>query len=46
MPEQKGEKLNAFVSRYMGSGEAKSLPDQKPRAAEAYSEFRRRKKRK
>ena len=46
MPEQKGERLNTFISRYLGSGEAKSLPDQKPRAAEAYNEFRRKKKRK
>jgi len=46
MPEpHKGEKLNTFVSRYMGSGEAqKSFPDQKQRAAVAYSEFRRKKK--
>lgn len=46
MPEpQKGEKLNSFVSRYMGSEHArKKFPDQKQRAAVAYSEFRNRKK--
>lgn len=43
----KGEKLNTFVSRYMGSSEAqKSFPDQKQRAAVAYSEYRRKKKKK
>jgi hypothetical protein len=39
------ESLSGFVSRFMGSGEArKSFPDQKQRAAVAYSEYRRRKK--
>lgn len=46
MPEpQKGETLSGFVGRYMSSGHArKSFPDQKQRAAVAYSEFRRKKK--
>jgi len=44
---ERGEKLSAFVARYMGSGEArKSFPSQKQRAAVAYSEYRRKKKRK
>jgi len=34
----KGEKKGAYVSRFMGSEEAqKSFPDQKQRAAVAYS---------
>ena len=42
---QKGESLSSFVSKYMGSGEArKDFPSQKQRAAVAYSEFRRAKK--
>ncbi len=41
---EKGEKLGDFVSRYMGSKEArKSFPDQKQRAAVAYSTYRRKK---
>lgn len=46
MPEPaRGEKLNTFVSRYMGSEEArKSFPKQSQRAAVAYSEYRHRKK--
>ncbi len=46
MPEpSKGESLSGFVGRYMGSQEArKSFPDQKQRAAVAYSEYRRKKK--
>jgi hypothetical protein len=43
---EKGESLQGFVSRYMGSKEAgKSFPKQSQRAAVAYSEFRRKKKR-
>ena len=43
---EKGESLQGFVSRYMGSKESrKSFPDQKQRAAVAYSEYRRKKKR-
>lgn len=40
MPEpQKGERLGAFVSKYMGSKEArKRFPKAKQRAAVAYSE--------
>ena len=46
MPEvQKGESLSNFVSKYMGSGQArKDFPSQKQRAAVAYSEFRQSKK--
>lgn len=46
MPDpKKGEPLNEFVSRYMGSKEArKSFPKQSQRAAVAYSEFKRKKK--
>jgi len=46
MPEpQKGESLSGFVSRYMGSKRArKDFPKQSQRAAVAYSEYRRRKK--
>lgn len=46
MPEpQSHEKLSSFVSRYMGSKKAnKDFPDQKQRAAVAYSEFREAKK--
>jgi hypothetical protein len=40
----KGEKMSSFISRYMGSKESrKSFPEQKQRAAVAYSEWRRRK---
>ena len=48
MPEvEKGESLNTFVSRYMGSKRSrKDFPDQKQRAAVAYSEFRQKKKKK
>ena len=48
MPEvEKGEKPSAFVSKYMGSKEAQhSFPKQKQRAAVAYSEYRRSKKKK
>lgn len=48
MPEpHKGEKLNHFVGRYMGSDHVReSFPDQKQRAAVAYSEYRRKKKKK
>lgn len=39
------ESLSGFVSRYMGSGEArKSFPDPKQRYAVARSEFKRKKK--
>lgn len=42
---EKGEKLSAFVKRYMGSSESrKSFPDSKQRAAVAYSEYRRKKR--
>ena len=46
MPEpQKGEPLNKFVSRYMGSKRAgKDFPNSKQRAAVAYSEYREAKK--
>jgi hypothetical protein len=46
MPEpQKGESLNDFMGKYMGSKEAKkSFPKMKQRAAVAYSEFRGKKK--
>jgi hypothetical protein len=46
MPEPSGsEKLSTFVSRYMGSKKAnKDFPDQKQRAAVAYSTFRQAKK--
>ena len=46
MPEvQKGEKLSSFISRYMGSKKAnKDFPDQKQRAAVAYSTYRQAKK--
>jgi hypothetical protein len=41
------EKLSAFVSRYMASGEArKSFPKQSQRAAMAYSEFKAKKRKK
>lgn len=44
MPE-KGESLSGYVSRFMGSKEArKSFPKQSQRAAVAYSEYKRRKK--
>lgn len=44
---EKGEKLSDFVSRYMGSKKSrKDFPDQKQRAAVAYSEFREAKKKK
>lgn len=37
----KGESQSHYVSRFMGSGEARqSFPDQKQRAAVAYSMFR------
>jgi hypothetical protein len=43
----KGESQKHYLARYMSSKEAeKSFPDQKQRAAVAYSEFSRRKKRK
>lgn len=39
------ETLHSFMSRFMGSKEAGAdFPDQKQRAAVAYSKFRRRKK--
>jgi len=39
------EAESAFISRYMGSGEAKkSFPDAKQRAAVAYSVYKNRKK--
>ena len=42
---KKGEKKSEFVSRYMGSAEAKrSFPDEKQRVAVAYSEYKRKKK--
>jgi hypothetical protein len=44
---EKGEKLSSFISRYMGSKRAnKDFPDQKQRAAVAYSEWREKKKKK
>jgi hypothetical protein len=48
MPEPvKGESLSNFVSRYMGSSEArKDFRNSKQRAAVAYSEYRREKKKK
>jgi hypothetical protein len=48
MPEiQRGEKLNEWVSKYMGSKKAnKDFPDQKQRAAVAYSEWKEKKKKK
>lgn len=43
----KGESLSGFVSKYMGSSEArKSFPKRAQRAAVAYSEYREAKKRK
>lgn len=46
MPEpHKGQSLSSFVSEYMGSKESrKSFPSQKQRAAVAYSEYKRKKK--
>lgn len=46
MPEPaKHESLTKFVSRYMGSSEARSsFPKQSQRAAVAYSEYRRKKR--
>ena len=46
MPEpSKGESLSGFVHRYMGSGEArKSFPKKSQRAAVAYSEYKRKKR--
>lgn len=46
MPDPaKGEKLNDFVSRYMGSEHArKKFPKQSQRAGVAYDEYRREKK--
>jgi hypothetical protein len=46
MPEpKKGESLNDFMGKFMGSSEArKSFPKKKQRAAVAYSEFRGKKK--
>jgi hypothetical protein len=42
---EKGESLQGFVSRYMGSKEGeKSFPKQSQRAAVAYSEYRRKRK--
>lgn len=48
MPEvQRGEKLKDFVAKYMGSKKAnKDFPDQKQRAAVAYSTYREAKKKK
>jgi len=41
----KGENLSHYMSRFMGSGEArKDFPKQSQRAAVAYSMFKRRKK--
>ena len=46
MPEpSKGESLSSFIGKYMGSKKArKDFPEQKQRAAVAYSEFREKKK--
>lgn len=46
MPEPaKGETLSSFVGRYMGSSESrKTFPKQSQRAAVAYSEYKRKKK--
>lgn len=46
MPEpSKGEKLSDFVAKYMGSKKArKDFPEQKQRAAVAYSTFKEAKK--
>jgi len=42
---QKGENLSSFVSRYMGSKEArKDFPKRSQRAAVAYSEFKQKRK--
>ena len=42
---QKGESLSKFVSKYMGSEEAREhFPKQKQRAAVAYSEYKQSKK--
>lgn len=48
MPYPKsGESQRNYLARFMGSGEAQnSFPDAKQRAAVAYSEYRRRKRRK
>ena len=48
VPEvQRGEKLKDFVAKYMGSKKAnKDFPDQKQRAAVAYSTYREAKKKK
>ena len=45
MPEPvQHESLNAYVGRFMGSGEArKDFPKQSQRAAIAYSKYRKRK---
>jgi len=43
---EKGESLRGFVSRYMSSPESrKSFPKQSQRAAVAFNEFKRKKKR-
>jgi hypothetical protein len=46
MPQPaKGEPLKKFIGRFMGSAESeKSFPNQKQRAAVAYSEFKARQK--
>lgn len=46
MPQpNKGEPMSKFVSRYMGSKEArKSFPKQSQRAAVAYSEYKAKRK--
>jgi hypothetical protein len=48
VPEpSKGEKLSDFIGKYMGSKKAnKDFPDQKQRAAVAYSTYREAKKKK
>jgi hypothetical protein len=44
---ESGEKLSSFIGRYMGSKKAnKDFPDQKQRAAVAYSTFKEAKKKK
>jgi len=44
---EKGENLASFMSRFMGSSEARSdFRDAKQRAAVGYSKFRKKKKRK
>lgn len=44
---ERGESMSSYISRFMGSGEAKGdFPKKKQRLAVAYSMFKRKKKRK